>query len=161
MKRIVSILLIALMIAVIAVPAFATPGGDTRTGIASGGSGQPPISTPEIVTDGHTVSGSGSSDKLQDALDSVYGDIPNISTEDIVGRLENKGNDVIRLMQTIGRYVCIVAFIICCIMTLVGIIANPKLLWAGVIGLIISGLAYAGIVCGRDIVNWIASWAIS
>ena len=87
--------------------------------------------------------------------------VPNVSTDTIVGKLESKGNDVVHILQTVGKYVCIAAFIICCILTLVGIIGNKRLLAGAIIGLIISGVAYAGIVCGREIVNWIAAWAVS
>ena len=86
---------------------------------------------------------------------------PNVSTDTIVGKLESKGNDVVSILQTVGKYVCIAGFIVCCILTLIGIIGNKRLLAGAIIGLIISGVAYAGIVCGREIVNWIAAWAVS
>ena len=79
----------------------------------------------------------------------------------IVGKLESKGNDIVYILQTVGKYACIAAFIVCCILTLIGIIGNKRLLAGAIIGLVISGVAYAGIVCGREIVNWIAAWAAS
>lgn len=86
---------------------------------------------------------------------------PNVTTNDIINKLNDKGNDVVSILQTVGKYVCIGAFIVCCILTLVGLIGNKRILAGALIGLVVSGLAYAGIVCGREIVNWIAAWARS
>ena len=149
MKKLATFMLLLLSVYLVA-PAFAASGEDVRTGTASGGS-----STGAAPVDKADPS-------INDMVNGVINDFaPNITTDDIVNRLETKGNDVVTILQTVGRYVCIGAFIICCILTLFGIIGNPRMLWGGVIGLIISGVAYAFIVCGREIVNWIATWAIS
>lgn len=148
MKKYIVFLMLLLSMSMV-VPAIAAP-DDVRTGTASGGE-----------TAGEADSPSGNS-SIQGAVDGVINEFaPAVSADDIVGRLENKGNDVVHILQTAGRYVCIGAFIICCLLTLFGVMGNTRLLWAGVIGMVIAGLAYAGIVCGREIVNWIANWAIS
>jgi len=152
MRKSVSILMLMLLVMCMVVPAFAASEEDVRTGIASGGSNP----------DTSMVTPNNPNNSVDSTVDGIINDFaPNITTNDIVNRLEQKGNDVVTILQTVGKYVCIGAFIICCILTIAGIIGNPKLLWAGVIGMIVSGLAYAGIVCGREIVNWIATWAIS
>lgn len=86
---------------------------------------------------------------------------PNVTTDELVGRIEQKSNDVVTILQTVGKYVCFASFIICCMLILIGIIGNRRLVAGGAIGLILSGIAYAGIVCGREIVTWIAAWAAS
>ena len=155
MKKVIRLIVLMIMCVSIIVPACAAGvEDDTRTGIAYG-----PMETPSIEE--VPQDGKDKKDPLQSELDDLYSNIPHVTTDDIVGRLENKGNDIVNILQTIGRYVCIAAFIICCLLTLIGVMGNPRLLWGGVIGLVLSGVAYAGIVCGRDIVNWIASWAIS
>lgn len=155
MKKIASFLMLMLLAMSMVVPAFAASGEDVRTGTAVGGNN--PGTTTTITDPNYNQGGS-----VNDTVNGIINDFaPNVTTNDIVNRLEQKGNDVVTMLQTVGRYVCIGAFIICCILTIAGIIGNPKMLWAGVIGMIVSGLAYAGIVCGREIVNWIANWAIS
>ncbi len=98
-------------------------------------------------------------DELKKELDDLNNGIPNVSVEDMGSYIENKGNDVVHVLQIIGKYVCIAAFIICCFLALIGLIGNKRMFTGALIGLIISGVAYAGIVCGPTIVKWIANWA--
>ena len=90
----------------------------------------------------------------------IFG-IPSVSVEDVTERLNNKGNDIVNILQTVGRWICIGAFVISVVMMVAGCVGNKKWIMQGLIGLIISGVAYAGIVCGRQIVMFIASWAAS
>ena len=154
MKRIATVLVLMLLAVCMVVPAFAATGGeDVRTGTASGGSPSSPVTVgPNTSIDSNVNS----------TVNGIINDFaPNVTTNDIVNRLETKGNDVVTMLQTIGKYVCIGGFVICCILAIVVITVNPRLLWAGIVGMIVAGLAYAGIVCGREIINWIATWAIS
>ena len=158
MKKIVIFLMTMLMAVCMVVPAFAANGEDVRTGTAAGGN---PSGTSTTAPDVRPGVGGGNQGVGGLVNDTINDFAPNVTTDDIVGRLETKGNDVVTFLKTIGKYVCIGAFVICCILTIIGIIGNHRLLWAGVLGMIISGLAYAGIVCSQEIVNWIATWAIS
>jgi len=158
MKKVLSILALCMMLMSLLVPAFAS--SDVRTGNASNGG---TVGGGVSASTGQS-NGSGSVDgSMSDVVNQVTNELidTSVTTDDIVGRLESKGNDVVRVLQTVGKYVCIGAFMVCCVITLVGIVGNKRLLVGGIIGLVISGVAYAGIVCGREIVNWIASWAIS
>ena len=171
MRKFLAFFLAILVLTISCVPAFATSqdDDDTRTGITYGGESSSPDgqSGPQGGGSGSPSGGSSGSsgysgdDRLQEELDDLYNSIPNVSTDDIIGRLEQKGNDIVTMAQTVGRYVCIVGFIIGAILAIVGAIGNKKTLWAGIIAMIIACLGYAAIVCGRDIVNWVASWAIS
>ena len=172
MRKFAAFILAILVLTVSCVPVFAAVQNDddTRTGITYGGETPNPEdqSDPRGSQGAGYGSGSGYSPTdpaptsgLQSELDDLYGSIPNVSTEDIIGRLEQKGNDIVTMAQTIGRYVCIVGFIIGAILAIVGAIGNKKTLWAGIISMLIACFGYAAIVCGRDIVNWVASWAIS
>lgn len=87
--------------------------------------------------------------------------IPNVTTDDLIERIDRKGNDVVNLMQAAGKWICIVVFIVCIILFIIGLIGNKKMALAAFIGMICAGVAYAGILCGREIVTWIASWAAS
>ena len=169
MKRIFALLTILMLTLCLTTSAFASNG--TRTGEVVGGGS---VDT-EVGTDASRHHGSGTSsggvdlsnpnatqDYINNELFGGNGVItPNVSTDTIVGKLESKGNDIVYILQTVGKYACIAAFIICCILTLIGIIGNKRLLAGAIIGLVISGVAYSGIVCGREIVNWIAAWAAS
>ena len=173
MRKLAAILLAILVLVISCVPAFATSqdDDDTRTGITYGGessNSEGQSSQQGSQNSGYGYTGSGYSDPapsptsgLHAELDDLYGSIPNVSTEDIIGRLEQKGNDIVTMVQIVGRYVCIIGFIIGIILIVVGAIGNKKTMWAGVIALILACLCYAGTVCARDIVNWAASWAIS
>ena len=68
---------------------------------------------------------------------------------------------MVNLMQAAGKWICIVVFIVCIILFIIGLIGNKKMALAAFIGMICAGVAYAGILCGREIVTWIASWAAS
>lgn len=157
MKRIFALLSILILSLCLTATAFASNGtrtGEVVGGGSSGSSGSESfsLSDPNSAKDFVSDALFGGKDRLID---------PNVSTDTIVGKLESKGNDVVSILQTVGKYVCIAGFIVCCILTLIGIIGNKRLLAGAIIGLIISGVAYAGIVCGREIVNWIAAWAVS
>lgn len=165
MKRIFVLLSILILSLSLTVSAFAS--GDTRTGeVVGGGSADTMTGTNASGNNGSSgvtlTDPNATQDYINNELFGGHGVITsNVTTDTIVGKLESKGNDVVSILQTVGKYVCIAGFIVCCILTLIGIIGNKRLLAGAIIGLVISGLAYAGIVCGREIVNWIAAWAVS
>ena len=66
-----------------------------------------------------------------------------------------------RILQIVGQYVCIGAFIICCFLVIVGLMGNKRLLTGALFGLIFSGVAVVGILYSRDILNFVASWLAS
>ena len=107
-------------------------------------------------------------------------DVPNVTVDDLGERLAAgaqpdcadadgvgplhiaaKAGDFVYLIKIVGRYVCLGAFIICCIIIVIGIIGNQRTLAKAIIGAIISGLAYAAITCGEQIVQFIAAWAMT
>lgn len=167
MKRFFAWLCVLILSLCLTATAFASNG--TRTGeVIGGGSSGTESQTNQSDTGGgsedFSLSDPNSAQRFVDntLFNGKDGLIdPNVSTDSIVGKIESKGNDIVSILQTIGKYVCIAGFIVCCILTLIGIIGNKRLLAGAIIGLIISGVAYAGIVCGREIVNWIAAWAAS
>lgn len=175
MKRTFELLSILVLSLCLTVSAFAS--SDTRTGdVVGGGSNTASVGTQNASGNnsgwgnGNSVNSGGvtltdpnvTQDYINNELFGGHGVItPNVTTGTIISRLEAKGNDIVSILQIIGKYVCIAGFIICCILTIIGIIGNKRLLVGAIIGLFISGLAYAGIVCGREIVNWVAAWAAS
>lgn len=150
MKRLMSFLAVLMLVGCLAVPAMAS---DVRTGDAIGGG---------TTTHDSTATNGSSSNIVQDAVNQTIEELaPSVSVDDLITRLEDKGNDVVSILQTVGKYVCIGGFTVSVILFLIGCIGNKKLAAGGAIGMIVAGLAYTGIVCGRDIVNFIANWAAS
>lgn len=140
MKKLVLFLMIFVLSAFLMTPAFAS---DIRTGTPS-------------------ESSQAAYNAVQTTVNNLTNDIaPEVTTDDVVNKLEHKGNDIIRILQTVGRAVCIAVFVICCFLTIIGMIGNKRLLTGAILGLIFSGIAYAGIICSRDLVNWVALWAAS
>ena len=156
MKNLAKLLVLCLALMLLTTTAFAS--NNVRTGEAM-----------DTDPDGTSQEGDGqsySSDYDGEGMRELVGGIqdefaPNVTTQDIISKLETKGNDIVAILQTVGKYVCIAAFIVCCALTLIGLIGNKRILAGAIIGLLLSGVAYAGIVCGREIVNWIAAWARS
>lgn len=140
MKKAVKILALILAFMCISLPATAYA-SDIGSGYATGGSGGFDYSEPDSGAE-------------------IFGIEP-VSTEDLSDRLNEKGNDVVDIVTVIGKWVCIImiAFGFLCI--LIGAFGNQKLLVRGLIAVVLCGVCYAGIVCGRDIVEFIASWAAS
>lgn len=91
----------------------------------------------------------------------IFGINENVTVDHVVEKINAKGNDVVNVMQVVGRYICYAAFIIGVLIMISGCIGNKKLIVQGLIVLIIAGVSYAAIVCGREIVGYIASWAAS
>lgn len=166
MKRIIVMLSLLILSLHFTVSTFAS--SDTRTGNVVGGGSSDTLAGTSYSSSNSSSGGvdltdpNATQDFITNELFGGQGMIsPNVTTETIIKKLGNKGNDVVSILQIIGKFICITGFILCCILIVIGIVGNKKLLAGASIGLIISGLAYAGIVCGREIVNFIAAWAIS
>lgn len=149
MKRLVFLIMSVLLVVSLTVAAYANDLSDVREGEPS-----IEIDPPEI--EGPSMS---SKEELDRELESITDEIPKVSVNALSDYLTNKGNDIISVIQTVGRYVCIAAFAICCLLTIIGLIGNKRMLVGALIGLVISGVAYAGVICAPEIVHWIASWA--
>ena len=143
-------MIIILMLLVFILPAYAA-----GEGIDNGVAGEIGRSdaAPDYYRDLFGLSSETDSDSLLD--------VPNVTVDDLGNRLAAKGGDFVYLIKIAGRYVCLGAFVICCIMIVIGIIGNHRMLASAIIGAIISGLAYAAITCGEQIVQLIAAWAMS
>ena len=141
MKKFLVILMALIMSALMMTPAFAAT--DIRTG------------TPSESSQATYTS-------VQGSVSEITGDItPDVTTDDVINKLEHKGNDIVRILQIVGQYVCIGAFIICCFLVIVGLMGNKRLLTGALFGLIFSGVAVVGILYSRDILNFVASWLAS
>lgn len=144
MKKMICLLISIIMSMSLLVPAFAQ-----QANIGSG------VAVKEPETQQNNT---GWNYDAPDSAAEVMGIKP-VSAEDVANRLNKKGNDVVNILQTVGKWVCMAAFVVCIIMMVAGCVGNRKLIMQGLIGMIIAGIAYAGIVCGREIVIFIASWA--
>lgn len=146
MKRVFGVLAAMVLSLIMVGSAFAAPVGSGLATTAGGGN--------------NVSSNSGFDYSAPDDPAEMFG-VENVDVNDVADRLNSKGNDVINIMQVVGRYVCYGAFIIGILIMIAGCIGNKKMIVQGLIVLIIAGVAYAGIVCGREIVGFIASWAAS
>lgn len=151
MRKALHVLMACLLMMCLSISAFAAD--DVRQGEVLG----------EGVNIGEgTDVGQTEGDLIRDTVNDITGELaPTVTTEDIVKRLEDKGNDIVAILQTVGKFICVSSFLVCCALMVIGVIGNRRMLTGAVIGAILSGVAYAGIVCGREIVNWIALWAAS
>lgn len=141
MKKFLVVLMALIMSALMMTPAFAA--SDIRTGTPS-------------------ESSQAAYSAVQGSVSAITGDItPDVTTDDVVNKLEHKGNDIVHILQIVGQYVCIGAFIVCCVLVIVGLIGNKRLLAGALMGLIFSGVAVVGILYSRDILNFMASWLAS
>lgn len=88
-------------------------------------------------------------------------DLDQVTTDDLQNKIDEKGSDVINVIIRVCRYICIAAFPIGCIMFILGLLGNKKLVAAGVFTIIFAGIGYAGVTCAPEIVHFVASWAAS
>ena len=156
MKKLFSVCMMLMMVmALMLTPALANEVG---SGVASDGS-----NTSAVVTDpGTETTGSGGGYQTEGVMDPQdAAGIPNVSTDELIDRIDSKGNDVVNILQAVGKWACIVIFIVCIILFIIGLIGNKRMAVAAFIGMLCAGIGYAGILCGREIVSFIASWAAS
>lgn len=135
--------------------AFADPTIDVGSGVAT----TIVSPSPSAAVDSNTGSNALFTGNYHDYMQQVP--VQKVTTSDLEKRINEKGNDIIHIMQVVGRIACIIGFIICCILTIIGILGNKQLMTGALIGLVICGFAYAGITCGSEIVSYIAAWAAS
>lgn len=88
-------------------------------------------------------------------------DLDHVTTDDLQDKIDEKGGDVINVIIRVCRYICIAAFPIGCIMFILGLLGNKKLVAAGVFTIVFAGIGYAGVTCAPEIVHFVASWAAS
>lgn len=145
MKRLITVFCLALAVMLL-MPAYASEGVTTEIAGEIGGA----------MAD----SAAGGIDPLDP--ESVLGIKGGDYSVDYLGdKLEEKGMDVVYLIKVVGRYICLAGFVICVVLIVVGIIGNPRILLRAAIGAVVSGIAYALITCGEEIVLLIATWAAS
>lgn len=145
MKRIIAVFCLTLILSLWTMPAFAASGVESGVaGEVSQGTEQEDTMSIEQASDPEYVLG---------IKDGDY------SVDHIGDKLKNKGMDIVYLLKVVGRYVCLAAFVICCILLVLGIVGNTRMLLRSSIGAIISGVMYAAITCGEEIVQLIAGWA--
>lgn len=144
MKRIFALLFALVLSASMVTVAFA----DTDVGVGSG-----------VAGDGATTPSS--SDVWTVPTPDELLDLPDVTTQDVVDKLEQKGNDVMTIVQTVGRIVAAVVFIVSFILVVVGAVGDTRLMAKAFVGLAISGIGYAAITCGRELLAFFSAWVQS
>ncbi len=82
-----------------------------------------------------------------------------VTVDQLNTKLNSMGTDVIGIIKTVGRYICLGGFIVCVILLFIGIVGNPRLMARSAIGALCSGIMYMAITCGEQIVGMIAAWS--
>lgn len=154
MKKIFSVVLVYFMMSCMISTAFAVE-GETPSGVAG------EITSSQTANDATNTEKNKGSNFLDVQSPEELLDLKEVTVDDIGNKLDEKGMDIIRLMQKVCQYICIAAFIIGAIMFVIGLIANKKTMVSGILTLAFAGIAYAAITCGPTIVKLIASWAAS
>ena len=88
------------------------------------------------------------------------GDIPITSTEEAEAKIEEKAYNIVSLLQTIGKPICIVGFIISILAAVFGAIGK-KGATGGLVGAFIAAFAYICINYAPEIVVFIQTYIIS
>lgn len=84
--------------------------------------------------------------------------LPSVTMDEAINHLEGKVFDVVKLLQVIGKPICIVGFIICAILTLVGTFGQSGYVIKGLIGMFISAVSYTCILFSPQIINFFSTW---
>lgn len=87
--------------------------------------------------------------------------LPSVSMDEAINHIEGKVFDVVKLLQVIGKPFCIVAFIICAILTLLGTFGQSGYVMKGLVGMLICAIAYTCILFSPQIVNFLSTWLAS
>lgn len=87
--------------------------------------------------------------------------LPSVTMDEAINHLEGKVFDVVKLLQVIGKPFCIVAFIICAILTLLGTFGQSGYVMKGLVGMFICAVAYTCILFSPQIVNFFSTWLAS
>ncbi len=142
---------LCLMIAVFeAVPVFATDE------VVSGIAGETESKTSVVVNSSTSTAGQ---EKTFDFTDPYHLHDNPVTVEQLDAKLNSMGTDVIGIIKTVGRYICLGGFIVCIILLFIGIVGNPRLMARSAIGALCSGIMYMAITCGEQIVAMIAAWS--
>ena len=113
----------------------------------------PPISSYDLIDESNT---SNTNEML--TPDNI---VPSVPMETAMNHLEGKVFDVVKLLQTIGKPICIVMFIACVLVTIVGAIGKGGYVAKGIIGMLICGVSYTCILFAPQIVAFFSSWLSS
>jgi tetrahydromethanopterin S-methyltransferase subunit G len=98
-------------------------------------------------------------DDWEDPAD-LLGISESLTIEEIGDKLEAKGGQVAKLFQKIGRQICIICFVLCCIVIIISVLGNPKMAMQGAIGCVLAGAMYMCITYGAEIVRIIANFFV-
>ncbi len=93
-----------------------------------------------------------------DAMDIITDGADSATIEDVEGYIDNKGGEIIYLLQYVGQPILIIAFILFVFLAVFGAFGNPVLISKGILGMIISGVCYFLVLYAPDIVVFISSW---
>ena len=85
-------------------------------------------------------------------------DLPSVQIEEAANFLGGKMQDIVLGLQIIIKPLCVLVAGICIVMSVFGIIGDPRLLNRGLVGLFLTAICYFGVMHAPEIVDFIHSW---
>lgn len=161
--RLAAVLVVAiLMVSMLMIPALAAEDASSNdlsgTGIAG-----------EVTAIPAPTNGTGKTGDLENEWIHKWGldkeenqvKIPTVTTDDVNGWVERKGNDVISIAQTTGRVLAVLGFFVSIIIIIIGALGNRRMMTGGFIGLAVSVLGYVALTYGKELMYLFSSWVMS
>jgi len=84
---------------------------------------------------------------------------PNVSVAQVETYVDDKGGDIIGMLQYVGQPILITLFILCALLASIGALGDASLIGKGILGMIICGISYALVMYAPEMVQFIAEWA--
>lgn len=95
------------------------------------------------------------SQQLEDRVDNM---LPSVSIEQASELVEGKMNDVVYLLQRIGKPLAQIAVVVSMLIALFGVFGDASLISKGLIGIVVAGLVLFLISYAPEILNFISGW---
>lgn len=92
---------------------------------------------------------------LQNRVDNM---VPSVSIEQATELVEGKMNDVVYLLQSIGKPLAQIAVVVSMIIALFGVFGDSSLISRGLIGIVIAGLVLFLISYAPEILDFVSGW---
>lgn len=163
MKKFLSLAIALMMAFCLMVPAMADEigagiAGETATATATDTSAAPVETEKDTTTTSSNETTKTTSRYHVEDPEEMLG-LPTVTIDTINDKIDQKGGDIISVIQKICQYICIGAFIIGAVQFLVGLLGNKKTMATGILCLVLSGVLYAAVTCAPEIVKLIGAWA--
>lgn len=84
--------------------------------------------------------------------------LPDVTVERASGFVQSKLYDIVEMLQIIVRPLAMIAVVVSLLTALFGAFGDSGLVYKGLIGVVIAGLCYFGVMFAPEILDFIFSW---